>query len=463
MGITKIRPVDQELIDLMDNDEYLDGQIEAQRFDQYELDAIYSGSGLLRKFKRDISLGHTEGDYSAWQHLKAEAGYSIWKYPLTGAGYAHSNLNQLTFDGKAVDNRGEADAEDLVAFDKVYVYQSGYTDVTSEAGTEGGTAFSLISSTAGYLYIGDNDKFEGIDFDFSARGSNYTLKVEYYNGTSWQTLTSTNDGLSDNTANFTTDGRITFNAPSNWAKTTVNSSNYYWIRISTTATPSTTATCNFILPTYSVINLLSLEADDITDEKWAWAYYNNFLYVTIRNSGKTYYEGNYHITPTAGNAMKKNFFVYNHEFKLSYLSSEWSQTLKYGFAVEFTDGSGGNASVGHIACQSGAGTAALATAHGTSYPAIGFCVGGSGSGFRHISLGAGLIDRCKVEDNITISAGQKLYLSTGTGLKAGRVTNVSPSYPGSISQFVGRAWNDMDTVKKEVIVIQHIEWNYTEN
>lgn len=298
----------------------LEGALEQGRFNKNELDEIYSFL-FSRKFLRNQILGHTVSNYTDWSHLQAETGYSIWK--ITPTDYQYHLLNRLYFDDKLFENRGQADSESALTFDSVFLYdaESGagyYNDHTAEAGTEGGGAIELLDSTSDYLYLGEATTFAGIKFEFQTRGSNHTLKVDYYNGSDWITLTANDNGLVDDTDNFESDGRITWTIPSDWTQNTVNSVSKYWIRISTTTTPVTQAQAYYIIPGNSVISLLALSEEEFNNEDWAWCTYSTNIYVTIRNTGNSAYEGDYYITSASSVTNLKNFFVYNHEYKADF-------------------------------------------------------------------------------------------------------------------------------------------------
>jgi len=316
---TKIETLNDMIIELY-------GLISQGKFDENEITALYDvlGSAYTRKFLRNVSLGHSLLTYSGWSHLIAETGYSIWKFSPTN--YLYSILNNLYLDDRVLDNRGLATAESATTFDTVYLYDgSTYTDNTTEAGTDNGTEFSLMDATDNYLYLGSTATFLGIKFEFQTRGSNYTLKVEYYDGTSgindWVELTANTDSLSDATSNFESDGRISWELPEGWEENSVEGVSRYWIRISTTTVPVTVAEAYYIIPADSVVALLALSSSEILDEDWAWCTYVNDIYVTIRNSGQTAYEGDYYITSSSSSTNKQNFFVYNHELKADYQDS----------------------------------------------------------------------------------------------------------------------------------------------
>lgn len=299
----------------------LNGKIAQAKFDINELDDLFDvNSGWTRKYARNVLLGNSYSNYTGWSHVHAQSGYSIWK--IAPANYVYNALNQLYMDNKVLTNKGSASAEAISAFDKVFVYNgSTYVDNTTEAASEGGTAFNLTADTDEYVYIGHSTTFAGITFEFATRGSNYTPDIEYWNGSAWTDLAFSGNEVTDGTSSFESDGNIIFDIPGDWATTSVNSSTKYWIRIKTTTVPVTTATAYLIIPANSVIALLTLSSDDFFKENWAWCSYNGYIYVTIRNSGVAAYEGNAFITSASSNANKQNYFIENHLFSIDYEQS----------------------------------------------------------------------------------------------------------------------------------------------
>lgn len=309
----------------------LDGQIDQAKFNKEEIAELYSGASFDRRYSRDVSIGHTLSDYTDWSHLHAESGYSIFK--IIPDNYAYDAKNQLYFDNKLLVNKGEASSETATTFSGanglVFFYNgSTYVDHTAEAGTEGGTAFSIMDAVNEYLYFGLETTFKGAKFEFNTRGSNYTLVPEiFHSGSSsyaWTGLTSEVDDLSDGTSNFESDGNIVWSldgSGANWHTSTVNSQTKYWTRIRTSTVPVTTAKVNYLIPSSSVIGLLSLSSSQVENETWTWCTYDSNIYVTIRNTGATAYEGDYYITSSSTNTNLQNFFIYNHTYKLDHLKS----------------------------------------------------------------------------------------------------------------------------------------------
>lgn len=307
----------------------LSGKIDQAKFDKNELDNLFtqlavSAFNLDRKYLRDVSLGHTYGTYSNWSHVKAETGYSIWKIAVSN--YYQNALNNVYLDSVKLTNKGQASAETATSFDKVFYYNgSTYTDNSTEAATETGTEFTVLSDTNDYLYVGLSTTFAAIKFEMQTRGSGLTLLAEYWNGSAWTDLEFSGNSFTDNTSNLESDGLIEFDVPGNWATTTVNSvASKYWVRLSTTATPVTTPKAYYIVPGNSVVGLLALSSDQIIAGEWAWAYYSGSIYVTLRNAGATAHEGDYYITSTSTEVNKQNFFIANHHLTADYQDSTYA-------------------------------------------------------------------------------------------------------------------------------------------
>jgi len=305
----------------------LNGLVEQGKFDINEISQIYSDISLDREFLRNVSLGNSINTYTDWSYLSSEVGYDIWK--ITPTTYTYNSDNKVYLDNKVLDSRGQADSESATAFNYVYLYNgdsgSGYIDNTTEASTEGGTAFELMDSTNDYLYLGEASTFTAAKFEWLTRGASYTLVVEYYAGSAgWVEMTANIDNLEDNTNDFQSDGRISWTLPSGWETTTIESgTDEYFIRISTSTTPVITATCNYLIPGGSVVGKLAMSSTQIQQEDWAWCSYSGDVYVTIRNIGQPAYEGNYHITSTSSTTNKQNFFIYNHAYSSDYQDSTY--------------------------------------------------------------------------------------------------------------------------------------------
>ena len=134
-------------------------------------------------------------------------------------------------------------------FSSVYTYTpSAYSDRSLEAQSPLGTAFTALTTTSDFLYLGDDEKFDMAVFDTSTPGSFGVLKWEFSTGTStWAQFVPSsgrlNYDMDDDTIGasygFTRDGVEMFpsNQLSTWALGTVDgtgisATSRYWIRVS---------------------------------------------------------------------------------------------------------------------------------------------------------------------------------------------------------------------------------------
>ena len=166
-------------------------------------------------------------------------------------------------------------------FNKVFIWDgvgtasSDYTDVTLEAQSPAGTAFTAFASTAHYLYLGHSERFDMAIFDLEIAGSIGALTWEYTDGDGgWTEFIPASgryeldpDDSQGAQYDFSRDGAEMFpqNIINDWSTLTVNSANVYWIRVST-ASVSTSPTIRRIqnrpfttyCTTQDVFNLLQL-------------------------------------------------------------------------------------------------------------------------------------------------------------------------------------------------------------
>jgi len=110
-----------------------------------------------------------------------------------------------------------------------------YNDETTDINSATANDVALLPSTiaAGDLfYIGKDKQFSKVKMLIGTVGTSLSLDFEYYNGSTWATLTVTDDAsdwLAVGTYN------IEFDPPSDWVETTVNGQGpYFWIRVSDT-------------------------------------------------------------------------------------------------------------------------------------------------------------------------------------------------------------------------------------
>jgi len=126
--------------------------------------------------------------------------------------------------------------------DAVYsYYNSSYTDNTDNANQVGEDLFYPFSdspSVGDYLYIGCDYKFLSVFINLAVDGAGGTCEWEYYNGSSWTSLSVSTD--TTNADNLLTSGKIYWDKPSDWeTTTTINGYEYYWVRIKVTGTYTT--------------------------------------------------------------------------------------------------------------------------------------------------------------------------------------------------------------------------------
>lgn len=83
------------------------------------------------------------------------------------------------------------------------------------------------------MRIGSHVPFARVYFNLLTFGSGAAKVTEYYNGTSWVTVS----GLNDGTAQFTRSGWLSFTVPSTWPKSSIESSEaLHWLRVRSTGT-----------------------------------------------------------------------------------------------------------------------------------------------------------------------------------------------------------------------------------
>jgi len=138
-------------------------------------------------------------------------------------------------------------------FDAVLTYDgSSYTDVTLEAQSPAGTAFTILADTNDYLYLGHSERFDMAVFDLDTAGSYGALTWQYYNG-AWTTFIPASgryqldyDDNEGGPYDFTKDGVEEFptNLLTGWTTTgTIGSvGSKYWVRVSSAASVAGAAT-----------------------------------------------------------------------------------------------------------------------------------------------------------------------------------------------------------------------------
>ncbi|MBU1782958.1 hypothetical protein KKD87_06325, partial [bacterium] len=148
--------------------------------------------------------------------------------------------------------------------DSVYWYNGSYTDETSDAANITINDVTLGSPTTEHaLYVGNVAKFDRIHFKISTPGTVGDVTWEYYNGSSWTSLSVT-DGTESTGKSFAKSGVIAFTKPANWAATSVNSITKYWIRARTSANYTITPLGDEVIATFTADGITGNFSKNIT-------------------------------------------------------------------------------------------------------------------------------------------------------------------------------------------------------
>lgn len=134
-------------------------------------------------------------------------------------------------------------------FDAVQEEDGGvFTDRTTEASDSnpndvGQVAMTVVNDA---IYFGHSNKYGEMTVDVGTIRVGGTIVLEYWNGTSWISITTADNDLQDDTIAFTVLGEniITFSAPSNWVKGDPDSGGtalgeFYYTRVRVTSTLTT--------------------------------------------------------------------------------------------------------------------------------------------------------------------------------------------------------------------------------
>ena len=115
-----------------------------------------------------------------------------------------------------------------------------YDDTASTYATDVAAPIALTlngMTSSDYIYVGDIQPFEGVEFDINDVNSNAaTMTIEFYNGSSWAAVASLSDGTASGGATLAQDGDCTYTLPTTWKPIVVDGVTLYWIRISVSTT-----------------------------------------------------------------------------------------------------------------------------------------------------------------------------------------------------------------------------------
>jgi len=102
------------------------------------------------------------------------------------------------------------------------------------------TLLPAVPAQEDAYYFGGYEKFDRLEIDATTQGSgSWTIVWEYYDGSAWQALSNVTDGTSGFTAAVGTQF-VTFDVPTDWAQTAVDSITAWWIRARVSAYTSVT-------------------------------------------------------------------------------------------------------------------------------------------------------------------------------------------------------------------------------
>lgn len=118
-----------------------------------------------------------------------------------------------------------------------------FSDVTSVLSTVGGGApFAIPSAVGDSLYLGTKElTFDKLYFDLDVAGVAGEVSLQYWNGSSWQTITPSSDATNDFKAAAADNLLIQFTAPSDWKAVEVNGNVGFFARFLVTTLYSTPA------------------------------------------------------------------------------------------------------------------------------------------------------------------------------------------------------------------------------
>ena len=255
--------------------------------DRLDKSAIRGLEELSKKVTNYIGGGSTARYFyqlmDVPQSYKGYAGYGlIVNTDETGLTFTSENENLWDRTGTTLTTHTPGDSVDLgagtltgatvktgtltpattPAFDAAF-YWSGaaYTDNTAASKTSRGTAFTLLEDSTDYFYFGKSTTFSAIFIDISTAAVGNTLAFSYWDGANWTALT-----VTDGTSALTTDGVISFTAPSDWTSRSLtgvhapvppDETSYFYVRMRSSTSSTTDATAYLCVPENRTTNLFS--------------------------------------------------------------------------------------------------------------------------------------------------------------------------------------------------------------
>jgi hypothetical protein len=180
-------------------------------------------------------------------------------------------------------------------FDKQWKFAtsgSAYTNNTTAAGNTTAADTTMGSAVGDITYFGKLQQFDSLSWVVSTPGVGGAATWEYWNGSTWTALTFTVSA----SPSFTATGYAAFNAPSDWATTTVNAEGtpYYYIRarVTTVYTTAPIGTQFVSIPNINWNNFLPSPVSNTVYGMWSE---NAASPIKVRSTGVT-------VTPSTPNS-----------------------------------------------------------------------------------------------------------------------------------------------------------------
>jgi len=189
------------------------------------LDIATGGANLLPYNSSTITGGYTDTVQVYAYHTYLVRNVAEAKGFVFEDMWLHSNENYQVLDswkhsGMDRFDIGEVNANGFYSNGVFVLNGSTYTDKTTAAYDT--TANDVI--VADKLFIGYFEPFADINFVLSTVAVGKTVAADYWNGSTWTTLTPATDG----TNGFTQSGLFNFIPPADWQRTAVNGSRVKW-------------------------------------------------------------------------------------------------------------------------------------------------------------------------------------------------------------------------------------------
>ena len=201
-----IRNTDEALGRIQVHKDYSTNNYHFNAGNNYDVDVLMSNGNL-------VWWGHTSAVTGSPDNLANRlyrAIYEMWENLRYSSNATDSTDTAVT---KAFLDDGEVFTDETTAFNNATVNDCPLMPATEEIDD--------------VFYYGSANKFRGLNLNIGTAGVGNTIVWEYWNGSSWASLT-----VTDNTVGFTVLGEntVTFTPYIDWTKTIVNSSEQYWIR-----------------------------------------------------------------------------------------------------------------------------------------------------------------------------------------------------------------------------------------